>query len=144
MTQSIVTQDESRYPSDFVWGAATAAYQVEGAAYEDGRKDSTWDVFCRRPGAVFEGHTGEVACDHYHRYREDVALMQTLGLQAYRFSVSWSRVLPDGPRHAERARPRLLRPARRRAGGGQHPAVLHVVSLGFAAGAAARGRLAEP
>ncbi|MET0386592.1 MAG: GH1 family beta-glucosidase [Polyangiales bacterium] len=96
MTQHVITKDESRFPEDFVWGAATAAYQVEGAAHEDGRQDSTWDVFCRRPGAVFEGHSGEVACDHYHRYREDVALMRDLGLQSYRFSVSWSRVLPEG------------------------------------------------
>jgi beta-glucosidase len=84
------------FPDDFVWGAATAAYQVEGAAYEDGRGLSTWDVFCKRPGAVFEGHSGDVACDHYHRYREDVALMRELGLQSYRFSVAWSRVLPEG------------------------------------------------
>jgi beta-glucosidase len=84
------------FPADFLWGTATAAYQVEGAAREDGRGESTWDVFCRRPGAVFEGHTGDVACDHYHRYAEDVALMSTLGLQVYRFSVSWSRVLPEG------------------------------------------------
>jgi beta-glucosidase len=93
---NIVTAADSCFPAEFVWGAATAAYQVEGAAHEDGRTDSTWDVFCRKPGAVFEGHSGEIACDHYHRYREDVALMRALGLQAYRFSVSWSRVLPEG------------------------------------------------
>jgi beta-glucosidase len=96
MPSHVVTAADSTFPADFTWGAATAAYQVEGAAQEDGRKDSTWDVFCRRRGAVFEGHSGDVACDHYHRYREDVALMRALGLQAYRFSVSWSRVLPDG------------------------------------------------
>jgi beta-glucosidase len=84
------------FPEDFVWGAATAAYQIEGAAHVDGRGDSTWDVFCRRLGAVFEGHSGEIACDHYHRYRDDVGLMRELGLSGYRFSVSWSRVLPDG------------------------------------------------
>jgi beta-glucosidase len=87
---------EASFSEDFIWGAATAAYQIEGAAFEDGRGESTWDVFCRRPGAIFEGHTGDVACDHYHRYREDVALMRALGLEAYRFSVSWSRVLPEG------------------------------------------------
>ena len=79
-----------------MWGAATAAYQVEGAAGEDGRGPSVWDIFCKSKGAVFEGHTGDVACDHYHRYKEDVALMQELGRKSYRFSVSWSRVLPDG------------------------------------------------
>jgi beta-glucosidase len=84
------------FPKDFAWGVATAAYQVEGAAQEDGRGPSVWDVFCRRKGAVFEGQTGEVACDHYHRYKEDVALMKALGVTSYRFSVSWSRVLPGG------------------------------------------------
>ena len=96
MTKISITPQDARFPEDFVWGAATAAYQVEGAAHEDGRGDSTWDVFCRRPGAVFEGHSGAVACDHYHRYREDVGLMRELGIGAYRFSVSWSRVLPEG------------------------------------------------
>jgi beta-glucosidase len=88
--------NDCAFPKHFVWGAATASYQVEGAAYEDGRGLSTWDVFCKRPGAVFEGHSGDVACDHYHRYVQDVGLMRELGLQAYRFSVSWSRVLPEG------------------------------------------------
>jgi beta-glucosidase len=96
MPKTSIAARDSVFPAEFVWGAATAAYQVEGAARTDGRGPSTWDVFCRRPGAVFEGHTGDVACDHYHRYREDVALMRALGLQAYRFSVSWSRVLPEG------------------------------------------------
>ncbi len=84
------------FPKDFVWGAATASYQIEGAAFEDGKGLSVWDAFSRRPGAVFEGHNGDVACDHYHRYREDLALMKALGLGAYRFSVSWPRVLPEG------------------------------------------------
>jgi beta-glucosidase len=79
-----------------MWGAATAAYQVEGAATEDGKGPSVWDVFCKKPGAVFEGHTGDVACDHYHRYKEDVALMKKLGVKSYRFSISWPRVLPEG------------------------------------------------
>jgi beta-glucosidase len=92
----VVRPAECEFPADFYWGAATAAYQVEGAANEDGRGESIWDVFCRRSGAVFEGHNGDVACDHYHRYREDVALMRALGLQVYRFSVAWSRVLPEG------------------------------------------------
>ena len=84
------------FPQDFLFGAATAAYQIEGAAHEDGRTDSIWDVFCRVPGAVVHGDNGEVACDHYHRYEDDVALMADLGLQTYRFSTSWSRVRPDG------------------------------------------------
>jgi beta-glucosidase len=84
------------FPGTFLFGAATAAYQIEGAAHEDGRTDSIWDVFCRVPGAVVNGDNGDVACDHYHRYREDVALMADLGLQTYRFSTSWARVRPDG------------------------------------------------
>ena len=83
-------------PENFIWGASTAAYQIEGAAREDGRGPSIWDVFSHTPGKVKTGETGDVACDHYHRYREDVALMRDLGLDAYRFSVSWSRVLPQG------------------------------------------------
>ena len=81
---------------DFVWGVATAAYQVEGAAAEDGRSPSIWDTFCRLPGAIDNGDTGDVACDHYHRWPEDVALMRELGVGAYRFSISWPRVLPGG------------------------------------------------
>jgi beta-glucosidase len=85
-----------QFPSDFVWGAATSSYQIEGAASEDGRGETIWDVFCRTPGKVANGDTGDVACDHYHRYAEDVALMASLGLKAYRFSVAWSRILPEG------------------------------------------------
>lgn len=84
------------FPKNFVWGAAAAAYQIEGAAYEDGKGLSTWDVYCRTPGRIWEGCTGDVACDHYHRYKEDVALMKEIGLKAYRLSISWSRVLPAG------------------------------------------------
>ncbi len=84
------------FPANFLFGAATAAYQIEGAAHEDGRTDSIWDAFSRVPGAVINADNGEVACDHYHRYRDDVQLMSELGLQTYRFSTSWSRVRPDG------------------------------------------------
>ncbi len=84
------------FPTNFAWGAATAAYQIEGAAYEDGKGESIWDVFSHTPGRVLHGHTGDVACDHYHRYAQDVQLMRQMGLQAYRFSVSWPRVLPTG------------------------------------------------
>ncbi|OWV03145.1 beta-glucosidase [Micromonospora wenchangensis] len=88
--------NEVRFPEGFVWGAATAAYQIEGAARDDGRGESIWDTFSRTPGKVFAGHTGDVACDHYHRYADDVALMAELGLAAYRFSVAWPRIRPDG------------------------------------------------
>ena len=84
------------FPQDFTWGAATASYQIEGAAYRAGGGESVWDMFCRRPEAVFEHESGEFSCDHYNRYQEDVALMRELGLQAYRFSISWPRVLPEG------------------------------------------------
>ncbi|GIW42066.1 MAG: beta-glucosidase [Candidatus Binatia bacterium] len=84
------------FPEGFLWGAATAAYQIEGAWNEDGKGPSIWDTFSHTPGKIFENQTGDVACDHYHRYREDVALMAELGLGAYRFSISWPRVLPEG------------------------------------------------
>jgi beta-galactosidase len=84
----------SRLPSNFVFGAATAAFQIEGANHTDGRTDSIWDTFCRVDGAVINGDDGSVACDHYHRYPHDVALMKRLGLGAYRFSTSWPRVRP--------------------------------------------------
>ncbi|MET0403185.1 MAG: GH1 family beta-glucosidase [Cystobacter sp.] len=84
------------FPKDFIWGTATSSYQIEGAAQEDGRGESIWDRFSKTPGKVGDGTNGDVACDHYHRYREDVALMKRLGMQAYRFSVAWPRVLPTG------------------------------------------------
>jgi beta-glucosidase len=83
-------------PADFTWGVATAAYQIEGAVAEDGRTDSVWDTFCRQPGAVRNGDTGDVAVDHYHRWPQDLALMTDLGIDAYRFSISWPRVQPGG------------------------------------------------
>ncbi len=85
------------FPAGFAWGFAASAYQIEGAAAEDGRGPSIWDTFARQPGAIADGSTGDVACDHYHRYPEDVRLMADLGARAYRFSTSWSRVLPWGP-----------------------------------------------
>ncbi|KUF17240.1 GH1 family beta-glucosidase [Streptomyces silvensis] len=85
-----------RFPPGFRWGAATAAYQIEGAVSEDGRTPSIWDTFSRTPGKVLGGDTGDVACDHYHRWRDDVRLMADLGIGAYRFSVSWPRVQPTG------------------------------------------------
>ncbi|MBV9821293.1 MAG: beta-glucosidase [Actinobacteria bacterium] len=84
------------FPPGFVWGSATAAYQIEGAAHADGRLPSIWDVFCQVPGKVAGGDTGDVACDHYHRMSADLDLMAELGLPSYRFSVSWPRVIPGG------------------------------------------------
>jgi beta-glucosidase len=95
---------ERRFDDQFLFGAATAAFQIEGANRTDGRTDSIWDTFCRVDGAVINGDDGSVACDHYHRYRADVALMAALNLQSYRFSVSWTRVQPD----AKRANPQGL------------------------------------
>lgn len=85
-----------RFPEHFVWGVATASYQIEGAAREDGRGESIWDRYCRIPGNVMNGDTGDVACDHYHLFRQDVALMKSMGVKAYRFSIAWPRILPQG------------------------------------------------
>ncbi len=84
------------FKSDFVWGVSTASYQIEGAYDTDGRGMSVWDMMCRKPGAVFEGHTGDVACDHYNRYQEDVDLMKNLGVHGYRLSLAWPRIQPTG------------------------------------------------
>src|SRR3954449_1581325 len=84
------------FPEGFLWGSATAAYQVEGAVAEDGRGESIWDRFTATPGNVLNGDSGRVACDSYHRYAVDVGLMRSLGLDAYRFSVAWPRILPEG------------------------------------------------
>ncbi|MFI2203382.1 GH1 family beta-glucosidase [Streptomyces sp. NPDC020192] len=88
--------DLAALPHDFLWGTATAAYQIEGAVAEDGRTPSIWDTFSHTPGKTANGDTGDVACDHYHRWREDIALMRQLGVNAYRLSVAWPRVLPTG------------------------------------------------
>jgi beta-glucosidase len=88
--------DLTSFPADFTWGVATAAYQVEGAVAEDGRSPSIWDTFSHTPGKVDGGDTGDVACDHYHRWPEDIAIMKELGVNAYRFSIAWPRVVPGG------------------------------------------------
>lgn len=93
-----LTQGPSRsdFPENFVFGSATAAYQIEGATSEDGRGPSIWDVFCKIPGKIFDNSSGDIACDSYHKYEEDVALNNLIGMDSYRFSISWSRVLPSG------------------------------------------------
>ena len=143
MTQIQTEQAPSgvrQFPQGFRWGVATAAYQIEGSTDADGRTPSIWDTFAATPGRVFGGHTGDVACDHYRRYPADVALMRDLGVGSYRFSVSWSRVLPDGG-GGQPARARLLRPPRRRARRRRHPADGDAVPLGPAAVAGGPRRL---
>ena len=93
---SVTPVQKSLFPPNFVWGVATSAFQIEGAAAEDGKGPSIWDTFCRVPGAIADGSTGDVACDHYHRWSEDLDLISELGVDAYRFSVSWPRVRPAG------------------------------------------------
>src|SRR5271166_991986 len=85
-----------QFPPNFVWGCSTASYQIEGAVNEDGRKPSVWDTFSHTPGKTFQGETGDVADDSYHLYKEDVKLLKNLGVSGYRFSISWSRIFPDG------------------------------------------------
>jgi beta-glucosidase len=97
------TEDQLRFPDGFLWGAATAAYQIEGAPNADGKGPSIWDTFSHMPGKVFHGDTGDVACDSYHRYPEDIAMLQRLGVGAYRFSLSWTRIQPDGRGPANQA-----------------------------------------
>lgn len=86
----------AQFPEHFRWGTASAAYQIEGAVREDGRGESIWDRFCHTPGKIINGETGDIACDHYHRYPQDIQLMQELGLRNYRFSIAWPRILPNG------------------------------------------------
>ncbi|MGY4308849.1 beta-glucosidase [Bradyrhizobium sp. USDA 4369] len=95
--EAAVTDDAGRrFPSDFVWGTATSSYQIEGGATADGRGPSIWDVFTHTPGKIEDGSTGDVACDHYDRYKDDVRLIKELGCRAYRFSIAWPRLFPDG------------------------------------------------
>lgn len=85
-----------KFPKDFVWGVATSSYQIEGGAYEDGKGPSIWDAFCTIPGKIKNGEDGKIACDHYHLYKEDVAMLKKMGIKNYRFSIAWARVMPTG------------------------------------------------
>ncbi|MEQ1768035.1 MAG: GH1 family beta-glucosidase, partial [Methylotenera sp.] len=93
---SVIQNKKRTFPSGFLWGSATASYQVEGAFNEDGRTPSIWDTFSKMPGKTVNGATGDVSTDHYHRFKDDIQLMKALGVKTYRFSISWSRVFPDG------------------------------------------------
>ena len=84
------------FPQDFLWGTATSSYQIEGAWNKGGKGESIWDRFAHTPGKIRDGSTGDTACDHYHRYKEDVSFMQQIGIRGYRTSVSWPRVIPNG------------------------------------------------
>jgi beta-glucosidase len=98
MTSASDTPRHPGFPNGFLWGAATSAYQIEGSPLADGAGPSSWHRFCHTAGRTDNGDTGDVACDHYRRWRADIGVMRELGLQAYRFSISWSRVFPEGTR----------------------------------------------
>src|SRR5450755_607700 len=91
-----ISSADLQFPAGFKWGCATASYQIEGAVNEDGRKPSVWDTFSHTPGKTFQGDTGDVADDSYHLYKDDVKLLKNMGVTVYRFSISWSRIFPDG------------------------------------------------
>lgn len=131
--------EKLEFPADFEWGAATAAFQIEGGREERG--DSVWDAFCKVRGAIRDGSDGSIACDHYRRYKEDVAILSALGVDNYRFSAAWPRVMPDGETPNERGW--ILRQAGGRAARKGHNALSHALSLGFAPCPARARRLAE-
>ena len=130
-----------RFPEDYIWGSATSAYQVEGSLMADGRGASVWDTFAAIPGAIRDGSTGDPAADQYLRYPQDIALMDSLGLGAYRFSISWPRIQPTGSGPANTGRAGPLSKTRRRPARARHPSRDHALPLGPAAGAAGFRRL---
>ena len=131
-------------PPRFTLGVATSAFQIEGALDEDGRGPSGWDVFAAQPGSIVEDHSPAVSSDHYHRMPEDVALMKELGIDSYRFSLSWSRIQPGGSGPVNPAGPGFLRPADRPAAGQRYLPDGHPVPLGYPAAAGRGRRLDEP
>ena len=130
------------FPKGFFWGTATASYQIEGAWNEDGKGESIWDRFAHTPGKIKNGDNGDIACDSYHRWREDIALMQAMNLNSYRFSISWPRIQPSGSGAAERQGHRLLQPTCGCLAESADPAAGDALSLGPAAGARRCWRLA--
>ena len=131
-------------PPDFVFGAATASYQIEGAVHEDGRGPSIWDTFSREPGRVLHGATGDMACDHYHRYPEDVALLRELGVGSYRFSIAWPRIQPTGSGPVNHKGLDFYSSAGGRTAGRRHRTGRDSLPLGPAAGPGGPWRLADP
>ena len=125
---------QATFPKGFFWGTATASYQIEGAWKADGKGESIWDRFSHTPGKIKNGDTGDVACDYYHRWRDDIALMRAMDLNTYRFSIAWPRIQPSGTGAANQQGPRLSTRAGRCAARGQYPAVRHALPLGSAAG----------
>ncbi len=131
----------SGFPTGFLWGAATAAYQIEGAARENGKGESIWDRFCQVPGAIETGETGVLACDHYHRWRDDIENMRDLGLGVLPVLHFLAARVSDGKRKAQSKRIGFLRDPRGRAAGGAYRTCRHPVSLGLAAVTSGQGRL---
>ncbi len=132
------------FPKDFFWGTATSAYQIEGAWKDDGKGESIWDRFSHTPGTIKDKDTGDTACDSYHRWRDDIALMRAMNLNSYRFSVSWPRIQATGAGPANSQRHRLLQPSRRRPARSENPPLRHALSLGLAAGPRRHRWLAAP
>ena len=124
------------FPEGFLWGTATASYQIEGAWNEGGKGESIWDRFAHTPGKIDNGDTGDVAADHYRLYKDDVRLMKALGANAYRFSISWPRIFPRRRRRCQSEGPRFLQPPGRRTARQGNCAVCNALSLGSAAGPA--------
>ena len=133
-----------QFPKNFVWGVAAASAQIEGAISEDGKGESIWDRFCAQTGNVIDGTGTQPACDHYHRYAQDIALMQELGVKNYRLSIAWPRIFPHGIGAPNLAGFGFLRPRYRYVSRRRNHAVGHVVSLGFAASVGRSKRLAQP
>ncbi len=127
------------FPKDFVWGTATSSYQIEGAVNEDGRGRSIWDTFAHTPGKIEDGTTGDNANDHYHRYKEDIGLIRELGARAYRFSIAWPRVFPEGTGKPNPKGLDFYDRLDRRIAQARHRAIRDALSLGFAAGARGQG-----